>query len=105
MLTCHVWNNKIHCGGKTPFGLKLQGTLDSNGCFLDVFIGHPDSSSDHLTFMTSPFFYQLDKPPFLAPGLAWLGDNAYVSNRYMVTPFKQAKEGLKDAINYFQSQL
>ena len=37
------------------------------------------------------------------PGLALFGDNAYISNRYMVTPFKNVASGPKDAFNYFQS--
>ena len=48
---------------------------------------------------------KLETPGFLAPGLVLYGDNAYVSNDYMVTPFKNVSSGSKDAYNFYQSQV
>ena len=72
---------------------------------MDVSISHPGATSDYLAFVTSPLRYKLETPGFLAPGLVLFGDNAYVSNEYMVTPYRNVKSGPKDAFNFFQSQL
>ena len=39
------------------------------------------------------------------PGLALFGDNAYVSTDFMVTPYKNVRAGLKDNLNFYQSQV
>jgi hypothetical protein len=96
---------KFFCGRKHKFGLNMQGTCDAEGKFLDVSIGHPASTSDFLAFATSKFHKKIETPGFLAPGLCIFGDNAYVNNSYFVTPYKNAKEGDKDAFNFYQSQL
>ena len=56
-------------------------------------------------FMLSDFNKKLQTPGFLASGLVLFGDNAYVSNATMATPYKGVKEGVKDDYNYFHSQL
>ena len=96
---------KFFCGRKKKFGINLQGTCDSVGRFLDVSICHPGSTSDYLAFGTSTLKHLLERPGFLAPGLALFGDNAYVNNSYMVTPFKGASAGDKDNFNFYQSQV
>jgi hypothetical protein len=48
---------------------------------------------------------KIEKPGFLATGLCIFGDNAYVNNSYLVTPFKNAKGGSKGAFNFYHSQL
>ena len=72
---------------------------------LDMSIGHPGSTSDYLAFMTSSLHSKVEKEGFLAPGLVLYGDNAYVSNEHMVTPFKNVSSGSKDAYNFYQSQV
>ena len=94
---------KFKCSRKGKFGLNMQATCDAHRRFLDVSIMHPGATSDYLSFVTSPLFHSLETPGFLSSGLALYGDNAYVSNRYMVTPFRSATSGPKDAFNYFQS--
>ena len=71
---------KFFCARKKKFGFNMQGTCDAMKKFLDVSIGHPASTSDYLSFVTSSLYHSLEKPDFLAPGLALFGDNAYVSN-------------------------
>ena len=56
-------------------------------------------------FVSSTLYHLLEQPGFLAPGLAIYSDNAYISNRYTVTPFKNVSSGSKDACNFYQSQL
>ena len=68
-------------------------------------IGHPGSTSDYLAFVASALCTKAETPGFLAPGLVLHGDNAYVSNNRIVTPYEKAKSGNKDACNFYQSQL
>ena len=42
---------------------------------------------------------------FLAAGLALFGNNAYVTNKFMVTPFKFITSPCHDDFNFYQSQL
>jgi DDE superfamily endonuclease len=96
---------KFFCGRKKKFGLNMQAVCDSKRRFLDVYIGHPGSTSDFLSFQTSPLRHRLDEPNFLHPDVCLYGDNAYVNTQYMVTPFKAVSEGPEDAYSYYQSQL
>jgi hypothetical protein len=96
---------KFLCGRKHKFGVNMQAMCDLRGRFLDVSIGHPGSTSDYLSFITSPLRYKLEKPGFLAPGLHLVGDNAYVNTPYMATPYPATTGGSKDAYNFYQSQL
>jgi hypothetical protein len=96
---------RFFCGRKSKFGLNMQAVCDSHSRFLEVWITHPASSSDFLSFITSDFYQRLETPGFLAPGLVIFGDNAYVNNRYMASPYKQTKGGeAKDDYNFFHSQ-
>ena len=95
---------KFYCGRKKKFGLNLQAVCDAERRFLDICCMHPGATSDYLTFKTSSLFHKLETDGFLKPGLTLFGDNAYVSNRYMVTPFKAVTSGPKDAYNFYQSQ-
>ena len=83
----------------------MQGVCDIKCRYLDVTIGYPSSTSDYLTFVTSKLHTKLETLGFLAPGLVIYGDNAYVSNDYMFTPFKNVSSGSKDACNFYQSQV
>jgi hypothetical protein len=96
---------KFFCGRKHKFGLNLQGTCDSEGCFLDVCIGHPASTSDYLSFATSSFKAKLEILVSLAPGLCIFGDNAYVNCSYMAMPYKNVPSGSKDNYNHYHSQV
>ena len=59
----------------------------------------------YMTFITSKLKNKLETPGFLQPGLALFGDQAYVSNGYMVTPYRNAHSGINDDFNFFQSQV
>lgn len=101
----NVGPKKFYCGRKKKFALNLQGVCDSQRRFLDISIRQPGSTSDFLSFQTSSLFHHMEEPSFLSPGLALFGDSAYVSNSYMVTPFKAVSSGPKDSFNYYQSQV
>jgi DDE superfamily endonuclease len=94
---------KFFCGRKKKFGLNMQATCDHNKKFLDIYLGHPASTSDYLAFCSSPLFFKLETTGFMKPGLCIFGDNAYVNTLYMATPYKSVKEGCKDAYNFFHS--
>jgi hypothetical protein len=87
-------------------GLTCKGPVMRWEVFLDVSIGHhPASTSDCLAFKTSPFHKKIETPGFLAPGsLCVFGDSADV-NTTDFTPFQNAKCGVRDAFNFYQSQL
>jgi hypothetical protein len=97
---------KFHCGRKSKFGFNMQAICDCRGVFLEVFIKHPASASDYIAFSTDPFHSKLHTPGYIADGLVLFGDNAYVSNQFMATPYKGVcGAGIKDSYNYFHSQV
>lgn len=96
---------KFFCGRKKKFGLNMMGTCDARGYFLDVEIKYPGASSDFYAFLNSNLRKKLEQDNFLAPGLCLFGDNAYVNTAFMIVPFKGAREGAKDAFNFFHSSL
>jgi hypothetical protein len=93
------------CGRKGKYGYNLQAVADADGRFLAVWLIHPASSSDFISFLRSKLYLKLTTPGFLADGLVIFGDNAYVSTEYMVTPYKSVRAGPKDDFNFFHSQL
>jgi hypothetical protein len=102
-----IGEKKFFCGRKKKFGLNLQAVCDSNRKFLFVELSHPGATSDYLAFARCQLNRKLDTKgrPFMCPGLAIFGDNAYENTSYLVTPFKGATSGAKDAFNFYQSQL
>ena len=98
-------SGKFFCGRKHKFGYNMQAVCDHRGRFLEVWITHPASASDFLTYLLSDFHHKVKQKGFLADGLVLFGDNAYVSNECMATPYKGIKRGSKDDYNFFQSQL
>jgi DDE superfamily endonuclease len=96
-------SKKFFCGRKKKFGLNMQATCDHNKKFLDIYLKHPASTSDYLSFSSSPLFCKLETEGFMKPGLCIFGDNAYVNTPYMATPYKAVKDGYKDAYNFFHS--
>jgi hypothetical protein len=107
-----IGGKKFFCGRKKKFGLNMQATCNSQQRFLDVEIRHPGSTSDYLAFAVSSLHHKMEgnnphanNLPFLKPGLALYGDNAYVNTPYMANPFKSASTPSKDAYNFFHSSL
>ena len=83
----------------------MLATCDSKFRFIDIEIKDPGTTSDYLCFCTPELLQKLDKVGFLKPGLCIYGDNAFVNTTFMTTPFKGANGGIKDAYNFFFSQL
>ena len=63
---------KFFCGRKNKFGFNMQGVCDCKGHFMDVYIGHPGSTSDFLAFSTSILKHKLEQPGFWPPDLSFL---------------------------------
>ena len=97
--------HQVFLWAKKRFGLNMQAICDEKRRFLDIHVAHPASTSDYLAFATSPICKLLETPGFLAEGLCIYGDNAYINAPYMTTPFKAVSSGVKDAYNFYQSQL
>ena len=86
-------------------GLNMQAICDSKHRVLDIDIAHPDSTPDYLAFGPSPICTLLKTKGFLSPGLTIYGDNAYMNTLYMASPFKSISSGVKDAYNFYHSQV
>ena len=106
---CLAWNHlqsgSFFCGRKSKFGFNMQAVADAKLRFLEVWISSPASASDYISYLTSPFYAKLSRKGFLKEGSALFGDNAYVSNEFMATPYKSARRGPQDDYNFFQSQI
>jgi hypothetical protein len=96
---------KMYCSRKHKYGLSMQAVADSQGKFLDVEIGNPGSASDYYCWHYSLLKQKVEKDGFLHPTLALFGDCAYINTPYLISPFKGATSGPKDAFNYFHSQV
>ena len=93
------------CGWKDKYGLNLQGVCDHIQRFTSIWILHPGSSSEFLSFIRSSLYRSLQVPGYQYPGLVIFGDLTYVNNSYMVTPYKNVRAGERDNFNFFHSQL
>lgn len=97
---------KFYCGRKKKFGINLQAICDHQRRFIDIDVRHPGSTSDYLCFTTSKIHQKiLSKSDFIHPSLHFFGDSAYVNTSFMATPFKGSHSGVKDAYNFYHSQL
>ncbi|GFH48493.1 hypothetical protein CTEN210_04969 [Chaetoceros tenuissimus] len=103
-----VDERKWFCSRKNKYGLNLQAICDSRKRFLDLSILFGGSSSDLISFESSPIRQKLEEPGFLADGLCLFGDNAYVNTDFMATPYTKSHREfckLHDNYNFFHSQL
>ena len=78
---------------------------NARGRFLNIGIGHLGSTLDYLAFATSSLHTKLERPGFLALNLVLYGDNAYVSNTYIVIPYKNVSDSSKETYNFYHSQV
>jgi hypothetical protein len=82
----------------------MQAVCDSKMKFLDVSILQPASASDYLCFLTSDLSRNMNEG-ILDNNLCLFGDNAYVNQTYMATPYSNVGLGSKDNYNFYHSQL
>jgi hypothetical protein len=95
---------KFYCSRKSKYGLNMQAVCDANKKFLDVSILQPASASDYLCLLTSTLHARLEDG-LLHKDLVIFGDNAYVNQNYMATPYSNVVAGSKDDYNFYHSQL
>ena len=95
---------RFYCSRKSRYGFNLQAVCDAHCRFTRVWIKTPGASSDFLSFLRSELYSELEDN-LLMDGLVLFGDSAYVSNNYMVTPYRKARSGFKDDFNFYQSQV
>ncbi len=105
-LQSQIGPKKFYCGRKKKFGMNLQAICDLKRRFIDIDVRHPGSTSDYLCFTTSNIHKKiLMDPHFLHPSLQLFGDSAYVNTSFMAPPFKGTQRDVRDAYNFFHSQL
>lgn len=105
---CHEMKTgdaRFHCSRKGKYGFNLQGVCDAHCRFTAMWVKNPGASSDFLSFIRSDLYQKLEHDKLLKDGLVLFGDSAYVSNEYMVTPYRKTRDGPKGDFNYFQSQV
>ena len=95
-----IGSKKFFCGRKHKYGLNLQAVCDHMCRFLDISIIYGGSSSDLLAFENSFIKNMMENPDFLAEGLCFFGDNAYVNRSYMATPYPNVNGYGKEKDNY-----
>jgi len=98
-----VGPRKFFCGRKHKYGVNLQAVCDSEGRFLDIYIGHPASTADYLCFKMSSLYKKLEAG-ILDAGLVLFGNAVYVNNTYMVAPWRGVRSGDKDDFNFYHLQ-
>ena len=87
------------------FGMNMQAVCDNEKRFIDIDISKTGSTSDYMVFCTSSLLQKLQTQGFLKKVLTLYGDAAYVNCDFMTAPFKGVGTGVKDAFNFYQSQL
>lgn len=83
----------------------MEAICDNKRQFLDIDSAHPASTSYYLAFGASHICILLQTGGKLAPGLIIYRDNAYTNTSYMASPFKSVSYGVKDAYNFYHSQV
>ena len=106
LLQTKVGPKIFFCGRKKKFGLNLQAICDNKRRFIDVNVGHTGATSDYLAYSTSDICKKIEGGnDFIKPGYLLYGDSAYMNMKHMTVPFKNVKDGPRDAFNFYHSQV
>jgi hypothetical protein len=91
-------------GHYNTYGINVQAACDSRCRFLYVAIAAPGRSSDVVALQKTSLSQLIDSLPL---GRYVIGDNAYVCNEHMLTPFPgvQRLQPRNDSYNFYLSQL
>jgi hypothetical protein len=82
-------NQAAYINRKGYHSLLLQGVVDHRNKFIDVFCGEPGSMHDARLLRRSALYAQvLSNPNSIGPNKFIVGDTAYPSLHWLVTPFK-----------------
>ena len=104
---------KYFSGRKGKFGLNVQAVCDAKCRFIDMCSRSGGSTADCVAFAESELYVRLHREGVAAPGLCLFGDNAYINQLYMATPFPNVATSAKvdevsrqrDAYNFYHSQV
>ncbi|KAJ8910566.1 hypothetical protein NQ315_008951 [Exocentrus adspersus] len=81
--------NEVNYYNRKGFhSIRLQGTCDHQGKFIDVYIGNPGRIHDARVFRNSPLFERMSEADFIPSNFHLLGDAAYPLKANLMTPFK-----------------
>lgn len=86
-------NKKCYYNYKSFHSIQLQAICDSEGKFLDIFVGYPGSAHDTRILRNSPVYHKSLYPP---PGYFLLGDAGYPCIDQpipIIVPFKKPPHG------------
>ena len=100
-----IGEKSFFCGRKNKFGLNLQAMCDDKLIFRFADIRFPASASDYISWNASDLPKKILLERLIKPGFAIYSDNAYVTNDYMVIPFRGSVSEIEDAYNFYLSQL
>lgn len=81
---------KDYCNRKKYFSITLQGVVDANMRFTNIYCGEPGSLHDARVLRRSPLYQTAEQnKEILFPGNTFIiGDSAYASLSWLVPPFK-----------------
>ena len=115
---CHISapvdNHTDYYNHKGWYSMILQGVVDANYCFTDIYVGWPGSVHDARVFAHSPIYKQITEQELL-PGnrtmlmnsievpLYLIGDSAYPIQTWLMKPFPHNTQNLtneKKTYNY-----
>ena len=109
-----VDNHTDYYNHKGWYSMILQGVVDANHCFTDIYVGWPSSVHDARVFSHSPIYKQITEQELL-PGnrtilmnsievhLYLIGDSAYPIQTWLMKPFPHNTQNLtneKKTYNY-----
>lgn len=87
------------------YSLNMQAICDSNGRFLDIFVGYPGSVHDTRIMKNSSFYRARQYPP---TGYILLGDGGYPcldTPVCLITPYKEPVNGqIQGRFNYYHAR-
>lgn len=75
------------------YSIVLQAVIDSNGKFIDIFVGYPGSTHDSRIFRNSPLYHifnsSFSSSSSIIPSNAYiLGDAGYPCQNWLITPYR-----------------
>ena len=105
-----VGNHTDYYNRKGWYSMILQGVVDANYCFLDIYIGWPGSVHDVRVFVHSPIYKRVTENCLLPNKtlsidgvdvpLYFIGDSAYPLQTWLMKPFPQSGILTRDAQQY-----
>lgn len=99
-----VNQRSFYSGNYGSYGVNVQAVCDSMSRFTYLSVQSPGSTNDVVAFETCSLSQRCKSFP---PSFHLVGDNAYVCNESMITPYSgsQKNDPTKDSFNFYVSQV